>query len=232
MAETGQKTVKPLHHGHRDRVRARFLKAGSAGLADYELLEVLLFAAIPRRDLKPLAKQLIQHFGSLGKVFAAQVHDLTDVKGVSENTAVLIKTVQASAQMMLKEQVAEHPVLNSWQALLDYLHLSMAYEKIEQFRVIYLNRRNELLSDEVQQTGTIDHTPVYPREIVKRALELGATAMILVHNHPSGDPEPSTSDIEMTKEIIRAAATVEIIVHDHLIVAKSGTTSFKSMGLL
>ncbi len=232
MTEVADEKPVPLHHGHRDRVRARFLKAGSEGLADYELLEILLFAAIPRRDVKPLAKTLIKHFGTLGKVFAAPAHELADVKGVSDNTAVLIKAVQASAQMMLKEKISERPVLNSWQALLDYLHLSMAYEPKEQFRVLFLNRRNELISNEVQQTGTIDHTPVYPREILKRALELGATALILVHNHPSGDPEPSTSDITMTKEIIKAAATMEVVVHDHLIIAKSGTTSFKSMGLL
>lgn len=232
MVDKADQKAVPLHHGHRDRVRARFLKAGAEGMADYELLEILLFAAIPRRDVKPLAKILIQHFGTLGRVFSAPVHELKAVKGVTDNTAILIKAVQASARMMLKEQMAEKPVLNSWQALLDYLHLSMAYEQIEQFRVLFLNRRNELISDEIQQTGTIDHTPVYPREIVKRALELGATALILVHNHPSGDPEPSTSDITMTKEIIRAAATMEVVVHDHLIIAKSGTTSFKSMGLL
>lgn len=223
---------KPHHLGHRDRVRARFLKAGAEGIADYELLEIILFSAIPRRDVKPLAKNLIAHFGTLGKVFAAPAHELVKVKGISDNSATLIKTVQAAAQMMLKEQMSERPVLNSWAALLDYLHLSMAYEQNEQFRVLFLNRRNELIADEIQQTGTVDHTPVYPREIVKRALELSATAIILVHNHPTGDPEPSTSDIEMTKEIIRATAPIEIVVHDHLIIGKSGTTSFKSLGLM
>lgn len=220
------------HHGHRDRLRARFVKAGPEGIADYELLEILLFSALPRRDVKPLAKSLIRHFGSLGRVMTAEIQELTKVKGISENTAILIKTVESSSRMMLKEQMAARPVLSSWQALLDYLHLSMAYEKKEHFRILFLNRRNELISDEVQQSGTIDHTPVYPREIVKRALELGATAIILVHNHPSGDAEPSTSDIEMTGEIVRAAAALGVTVHDHLIIAQNGHTSFKSMGLL
>lgn len=220
------------HHGHRDRLRARFLKTGVEGVADYEVLELLLFSAIPRKDVKPLAKDLIKTFGSFSSVMSAEPHELAKVKGVSDNTAVLIKTVQASMRLMLKEQLMDRPVLSSWQALLDYLHLSMAYEKNEHFRVLFLNRRNELILDEVQQEGTVDHTPVYPREIVKRALELGATAIILVHNHPSGDPEPSTSDIQMTREIVKAAAALEVTVHDHLIIARTGYSSFKSLGLL
>ena len=223
---------KKHHHGHRDRLRARFLKAGPEGVADYEVLELLLFAAIPRRDVKPLAKELIQSFGSFAGVMNAEVHQLVKIKGISDNTAVLIKTVQASALLMLRQKLSDQPVLSSWQALLDYLHLAMAYEKNEHFRVLFLNRRNELISDEVQQKGTVDHTPVYPREIVKRALELGATAIILVHNHPSGDPEPSTSDIQMTREIVKAATALEVTVHDHLIIARSGYSSFKSLGLL
>jgi len=233
MANSGAETKEILHHhGHRDRLRARFAKAGPEGIADYELLELLLFSALPRRDVKPLAKTLISTFGSFGRVMSAELHELNKIKGISDNTAVLLKTVQCAARMMLKEQVAERPVLSSWQALLDYLHLSMAYEKREHFRTLFLNRRNELISDEVQQTGTVDHTPVYPREIVKRALELGATAIILVHNHPSGDAEPSTSDIEMTEEIIKAATALDVVVHDHLIIAQKGYTSFKSLGLM
>ena len=220
------------HHGHRDRLRARFVKAGAEGIADYELLELLLFSALPRRDVKPLAKTLIREFGSFGRVMNAELHELIKVKGISENTAILIKTVQAAARIMLKEQISGRPVLSSWRALLDYLHLSMAFEKNEHFRVLFLNRKNELISDEVQQTGTVDHTPVYPREIIRRALELGATAIILIHNHPSGDAEPSSSDISMTEEIVRAAAALEVTVHDHLIIAQNGYTSFKSLGLL
>ncbi len=223
---------KPHHLGHRDRVRQRFIKAGAEGLADYELLEVILFSAIPRRDVKPLAKELIATFGTLGKVITASVSELEQVKGISTNTAVLIKTIQAAALHMLGENMAERPVLSSWQALLDYLHLAMAYEKNEQFRILFLNRRNELLLDEVQQRGTVDHAPVYPREIVKKSLEVGATAIILVHNHPTGDPEPSDADIRMTKDIIRALAPLDITVHDHLIVGKGGTSSFKSQGLI
>ena len=222
----------PHHHGHRDRLRARFLKAGVDGIADYELLELMLFSVIPRRDVKPLAKEMIRAFGSFSAVINAEVHALVKIKGISENAAIHIKTVQASAQLMLKQEMSARPVLSSWQALLDYLHLAIAYEKNEQFRVLFLNRRNELILDEIQQKGTVDHTPVYPREIVKRALELGATAIILVHNHPSGDPEPSNSDIQMTREIVKAAAALEVVVHDHLIIAQSGHTSFKSLGLL
>ncbi|MGM0422058.1 MAG: RadC family protein [Pseudomonadota bacterium] len=231
-AETKKAKPTQHHHGHRDRLRARFIKAGPEGIADYELLELLLFSALPRRDVKPLAKTLINSFGSFGRVMTAELHELSAIKGISENTAVLIKTVQSAARMMLKEQMAARPVLSSWQALLDYLHLSMAYEKREHFRILFLNRRNELISDEVQQTGTVDHTAVYPREIMRRALELSATAIILVHNHPSGDAEPSTPDIDMTEAIIRAAATFELIVHDHLIIGQNGYTSFKSLGLI
>jgi len=227
--------VKPpvAHHtGHRDRLRQRFMKAGLEGLADYELLELLLFYAIPRRDVKPLAKDLIKKFGSFGDVLTADPLELKKIKGVSENTIVLLKASYAASQALLLEQVQDRPVLGSWQALLDYCHVAMAYEKKEQFRVLFLNRKNDLLADEVQQKGTVDHTPVYPREIVKRALEVGATAVILVHNHPSGDSTPSNADIEMTKEIIRAAEALNVVVHDHIIIAKGGHTSFKTLGLI
>jgi DNA repair protein RadC len=231
MPEATKKAV-PHHAGHRDRLRERFLKSGAEGVQDYELLEIVLFAAIPRKDVKPLAKQLLKEFGSLSGVMNASITDLQKVKGLSENAAVLFKAVQALTRKMLRNDMEKKPILGSWQKLLDYCHVAMAHEKREQFRVLFLNRKNQLIADEVQQVGTVDHTPVYPREIVKRALDLGATAMILVHNHPSGDPNPSDSDIAMTEEIIRAAAALDILVHDHLIISQNGHISFKSLGLL
>lgn len=227
-----EKKQTPHHSGHRDRLRERFVKSGEDSLQDYELLEMLLFSAIPRRDVKPIAKTLLQSFGSIQKVLSSPVSELIKVKGVSENVAVLIKNVNALTKRMLREDIEEKPVLNSWQKLLDYCHVAMAYEMKEQFRVLFLNRKNELIADEVQQVGTVDHTPVYPREIVKSALDKGATAIILVHNHPSGDSTPSDSDIEMTNEIIKAAASLGIVVHDHIIISKKGSSSFKSLGLL
>ncbi len=227
-----QKSKTPHHAGHRDRLRRRFLKFGPDGLADYELLELLLFSLIPRRDVKPLAKTLLARFGGFAGVLTADVSELTKVKGVSETSAVGLKAMHAASQKLLFEQAESRPVLSSWQSLLDYCHVAMAHEKREQLRVLFLNRKNRLIADEVQQSGTVDHTPVYPREIVRRALELGATAIILVHNHPSGDPTPSDADIEMTKEVIRAAAALDVVVHDHLIISRSGHSSFKSLGLI
>jgi len=226
-----KETKKPHYSGHRDRLRQRFIQAGRESLADYELLELLLFYAIPRRDVKPLAKALIEQFGSLAEVLTADPESLCKVTGVSENTAVLICAVSAATKDILKQKVDGRAVLGSWQALLDYCHSAMAFNDKESFRILFLNRNNELIADEVQQTGTIDHTPVYPREVVKRALELNATALILVHNHPSGDPTPSQSDIDVTLEIVNAAKVLGISVHDHLIIAKSGHRSLKSMGL-
>lgn len=231
VSEPAIKSI-PHHSGHRDRLRERFLKSGAEGFQDYELLEMILFAAIPRRDVKPLAKQLIREFGCLSGVLGASISDLQKVKGLSENSAVLLKTVQALTRKMLRSDIEKKPILGSWQKLIDYCYVAMAHEKREHFRVLFLNRKNQLMADEVQQIGTVDHTPVYPREIVRRALELGATAMILVHNHPSGDPNPSDSDIAMTDEIIKAAAALDILVHDHLIISQSGHVSFKSLGLL
>ncbi len=231
MPDAGAKKV-PLHAGHRDRLRERFLKTGGEGLPDYELLEMILFAAIPRRDVKPLAKLLLNTFGGLAGVMGASLSDLQKVKGLSENSAVLLKVVNAINVRVLKNGIDKKPVLASWQKLLDYCHVAMAHEMREHFRVLFLNRKNQLIADEVQQVGTVDHTPVYPREIVKRALELGATAVILVHNHPSGDPTPSDSDIAMTEEVIRAAGALDILVHDHIIISQGGHISFKSLGLL
>lgn len=227
-----QKKEVPHHSGHRDRLRSRFVKSGAGACEDYELLELLLFAAIPRRDVKPLAKTLLKQFGSIAGVLAADMQDLAKVKGLSDNSAALVKLVHALTQRALIEDVEQKPILSSWKKLLDYCHVAMAHEKREQFRVLFLNRKNQLIADEVQQVGTVDHAPVYPREIVKRALEHGATALILVHNHPSGDPSPSDSDIAMTEEIVRAARTLDVVVHDHLIIAKSGHASFKALGLL
>ncbi|TNE28080.1 MAG: JAB domain-containing protein [Alphaproteobacteria bacterium] len=230
--KTAVKAEKLPHAGHRDRLRQRFLETGGDGMPDYEILELLLFTAIPRRDVKPLAKKLIDHFGGFADVLAADPKSLTAVTGVSENTAAFLKTVYAAGGRMLKQKLADAPILSSWKSLLDYCHATMAHEKKEHFRVLFLNRKNRLIRDEIQQSGTVDHTPVYPREVVKRALEIGATAVILVHNHPSGDPTPSNADIEMTKEIVRAVTPVDVVVHDHLIISATGHYSFKAHGYL
>ena len=222
----------PAHHaGHRDRLRERFL-LGADTLPDYEMLELVLFAAIPRRDVKPLAKQMIAHFGSFAEVIAAPRERLLEVEGIGENVAVQLKVIEAAALRLSKARLIGRPALSSWQALLDYCTAAMARSIREEFRVLFLDRKNVLIADEVQSAGTIDHTPVYPREIVKRALELNASALILVHNHPSGDPTPSRADIEMTRSIAAAAKPLGIAVHDHVIVGRSGHASFKSLGLL
>ena len=225
-------TSIPHYHGHRDRLRQRFLQSGPDALADYEMLELLLFMAIPRRDVKPLAKELLLRYGNLAGVVNAPVSELENFPGLSENSVPALKIVQAAAHRMMKQEVMKQPVLSSWARLVDYCAATMAHERKEHFRILFLNKKNELIADEIQNSGTVDHTPAYPREIMKRALELSATALILVHNHPSGDPKPSNADIEMTKAIIAAAGTFNIVVHDHLIVSKHGTASFKTMGLL
>lgn len=222
---------KPHYTGHRDRLRERFLAAPDS-LPDYELLELLLFMAIPRRDVKPIAKNLIARFGTLNGVLSASPQELQGVDGISEITATAIKIIRAAGLRLLKQDVEGRPVLKSWQRLLDYLQAAMANEKREHFRLLFLNKKNELIADEVQNSGTVDHTQAYPREIMKRALELGATALILVHNHPSGDPTPSQPDIALTNQILAAAAPFSIVVHDHLIVSRNGVTSFKSLGLI
>ncbi len=222
----------PHFHGHRQRLRDRLLAVGGDKMADYELLELLLMQAIPRRDVKPLAKTLIDQFGSFAAVIAGEKAALERVKGMGEGAVAALKLVEAAAIRLAKTEISDKPVIGSWNQLLDYCRASMARAAIEQFRVLFLDRKNRLIADEVQQTGTVDHTPVYPREIMKRALELGASAVILVHNHPSGDPTPSRADIEITKEVAKAAQTLGVQLHDHLIVGRSGHTSFKSQGLL
>lgn len=223
---------KPDNSGHRNRLRQRFMKSGADSLPDYELLELILFPALPRRDTKPLAKALLKHFGSFAEVISADPRELQTIDGIGEAAVVALKTVQAASLRLALGEVMDRPVLTSWDKLVKYCRASMAYEKSEQFRILFLNKKNVLIADEVQQQGTVDHTPVYPREVMRRALELGATAIIMVHNHPSGDPSPSRADIEMTKEVKEAGEKLGIVVHDHVIVSKSGNNSFKTMGLL
>lgn len=227
-----QPTDKPHYEGHRKRLKARFIEGGAENLPDYELLELLLFSAIPRRDVKPLAKSLIAHFGGLDGLFSAQIDDLRNFTGLPESAAILIKTTTEISRRIIKSDIIGKPVLTSWQRLLDYCHATMANAKNEQFRVLYVNRKNVLIADEVHREGTVDQAAVYPREIIKKALDLGATALILVHNHPSGDPAPSEADLYLTNEIIAACTPLGITVHDHLIIAKNGHLSFKSTGLI
>jgi len=222
---------KPHQSGHRDRLRERFLKGGVDALQDYEILEMILFMALPRRDVKPLAKELIQNFGSFNSVFHASVRDLMAF-GLSETTSISIKAIEAASFHLMKQDVMGQPILSSWPKLLDYVQATMAHEQTEHFRLLFLNKKNELMADETQQIGTVDHTAAYPREIIKRALELSSTAIILVHNHPSGDSTPSQDDIDMTALIIAAAKPLGIVIHDHLVVSKKGVTSMKNKGLM
>ena len=222
----------PDHVGHRARLRDKFLKAGPGGLHDYELLELLLFLANPRRDMKPLAKALLKKFGTFADVVSAPATELREVDGIGDGAVVAIKTAQATALELLRGGLMEKPVLGNWQQLMDYCRAAQAFDKTEHFRVLFLNQKNALIGDEVQQTGTVNHTPVYPREVVKRALEIGATAIIMVHNHPSGDATPSAGDISMTAEVQAACRSLGIVLHDHIIVTRDGFTSFKTEGLL
>ena len=218
--------------GHRARLRARFLKSGADGLADYELLELLLCAAIPRRDVKPLAKDLVKAFGGYGGVLKATAKQLEQFPGMGDAAISVIKAVDASVVHLTREEVLNRPVVSSWDALIAYLRAEMAHDKTEQVRVMFLDRKNVLIADEKQSEGTVDHAPLYPREVVKRALELHASAIILVHNHPSGDPKPSRGDIAMTREVAEACSKLDIRVHDHVIIGRFGHISFKTMGLL
>jgi DNA repair protein RadC len=224
--------AKAHYLGHRQRLRDRFLTDMGAGFSDYELVELLLFLAHPRTDVKPLAKDLIARFGTYADLMAASPAEIKEVRGAGDSTVVALKSVQAAAVRLARDQVLSKPVLSSWMQLVDYCYVAMAREKREQFRILFLDKKNVLIADEVQQTGTVDHTPVYPREVVKRALELDASALIVVHNHPSGDPDPSADDIEMTREIQETAQRLGIVLHDHLIIGRKGHSSFKSLGLL
>ncbi len=222
----------PHFHGHRSRLRARFLKGGPDALPDYELLELILFLAIPQRDVKPLAKSLLDTFEGLQGVLSAEVDSLLAFPGIKENAAVALKVIQAAARRLAREEVMDRPVLTSWEKLLDYCRIALAREPTERFHLLFLDRKNVLIADEAQQRGTVDHTPVYPREVVKRALELNASAIIMVHNHPSGDPSPSRADIDMTRQVRDAAKAVGIALHDHLVIGRGGHSSFKALGLL
>jgi DNA repair protein RadC len=231
-SDTGLEEGTPHYFGHRERLRDRFREAGADALSDYELLELLLFRVLPRRDVKPLAKSLLEKFGSFAEVIAAPEVRLAEVKGLGDACVTELKIVQAAASRLLRGAVKKRPVLSSWSTVLDYCRTAQAFADREQFRVLFLDKRNQLIADELQQVGTVDHTPVYPREVVKRALELSATALILVHNHPSGDPTPSRADIQMTQQIIAVAQPLGIGVHDHIIVGKEGHASLKGLKLI
>jgi DNA repair protein RadC len=224
--------AKPHYLGHRERLRRRFREAGPDALPDYELLELILFRAAPRRDTKPLAKALLARFGTFAETLNAPEELLREVPGVGDAAVIELKLVRAAALRLMRAEVLERPVLSSWAQVLDYCRASMGFASKEQFRILFLDKRNQIIADEVQQTGTVDHTPVYVREVVKRALELSATAIVLVHNHPSGDPTPSRADIEMTRQIVAAAKPLGVIVHDHIIVGKQGHASLKGLGLI
>ena len=226
--------IKPATHflGHRERLKGRFRTGGPDAVPDYELLEMVLYRAIRRGDTKLLAKQLLARFGTFAEVISAEPERLMDVKGVGEAVATELKIVHAAAMRLMKGQVINRPVLASWNAILEYVRAAMAFADIEQFRVLFLDKKNQLIADEVQQQGTVDHTPVYPREVVKRALELGASAIVLVHNHPSGDPTPSLADIDMTKKIVDAGQRLGVLVHDHIIVGRKGHASLRALTLI
>jgi DNA repair protein RadC len=222
----------PHYHGHRERLREKLATSGGDALPDYELLELVLFRAIPRRDVKPLAKALVARFGSFAEVMSAEPARLMEVEGVSAGVASDLKVIEAAARRLARGAVRERPLLESWSALQEYLRATMAFAPREEFRVLFLDKRNHLIADEVQGRGTVDHTPVYPREIARRALELSATAIILAHNHPSGDPAPSAADVAMTREIVAVLAPLKIVVHDHVILARNGHASLKGLKLI
>src|SRR5580658_7575254 len=222
----------PHYLGHRQRLRERLILAGSEALPDYELLEVLLFAGNPRGDTKPLAKDLLERFGGLAEVLSADPNALLAVPGLGEAGTAALKSVREAALRLLKAELQERPVIGAWDKLIDYCSATIAYGKVEEFHLLFLDRKNALIAHERQQRGTIDHTPVYPREVVKRALELSASALILVHNHPSGDPTPSKADIAVTRDIVKAAGPLGVTVHDHVIIGRGRHTSLRDMGLL
>lgn len=232
LGEASVAPADPHYLGHRARLKARFLEGGPESLPDYELMELVLFRTLPRADVKPLAKQLIAQFGSFADVLAAPYERLVEIKGIKDATATDFKVIEAAARRFAKGAIGKRPVLSSWSAVIDYCRTAMAFDDRERFRILFLDKKNALITDEVQQSGTIDHTPVYPREVVRRALELRATALILVHNHPSGDPTPSRADIEMTRTIVEIAKPLGIAIHDHVIVGRDGHASFRGLKLL
>ena len=226
--DAGESEPPPHYHGHRERLRTRLREAGANAIADYELLELVLFRAIPRRDVKPLAKALMARFGSFAEVIAARPERLAEIDGMSAASINEFKIVEASAQRFAKGVAKKRLPLGSWREVVDYCRTAMAFSEREEFRILFLDKRNGLIADEVQGAGTVDHTPVYPREVVRRALELAATALVLVHNHPFGDPTPSTADVKMTLDIIAVATPLGLAIHDHLIVGRDGHTSLRA----
>ncbi|NOD76128.1 MULTISPECIES: DNA repair protein RadC [unclassified Ruegeria] len=240
LFDTDEAPAQPLPSGrlpsyikdHRKRLRERFMAGGSAAMPDYELLELVLFRSIPRQDVKPLARALMDAFGDFNRVLTAPEERLRQIKGVGDSVVTDLKILEACAHRMARARVMQRHVISGWDALLDYCHTTMAHRETEQFRVFYLDRKNVLIADEEQAKGTVDHVPVYPREVAKRALELNASALILVHNHPSGDPTPSQSDIDMTNRIQDACSALGLTLHDHLIIGKSTELSFRSEGFL
>jgi DNA repair protein RadC len=217
---------------HRARLRQRFMQGGATAMPDYELLELVLFRSIPRRDVKPLARALLDKFPDFNRVVTAPTERLEEIKGIGAAVIADLKILEAAAHRMARARVMQRQVISGWDAVLDYCHTTMAHRETEQFRVLYLDRKNVLIADEEQARGTVDHVPVYPREVAKRALELNASALILVHNHPSGDPTPSTSDIDMTDRVNTALMALGLVLHDHLIIGKSRELSFRSEGYL
>lgn len=231
-AQKQEKDAIPHYAGHRKRLRMRFLQSPKGSLPDYELLEIILFAASPRGDVKPLAKQLLHKYGAIAGVITAHRDELLAIKGMNEATVAQLKAVQDMAERLLKHDIEEKPILQSWKALLDYCRASMGHLQKEQFRLLFLNKKHMVIADELQEFGTVDQTPVYPREIVKRALQLEASSIIMVHNHPSGDVRPSGADIQITKQVIQAAEAVGIILHDHVIISSKSHYSFKAHGVI
>ncbi len=228
----GAENEEPHWKGHRERLRRKLLTRGAASLDDYEVLEVLLMAFIPRRDVKPVAKALQARFGSLSAILAAPGEDLVRIDGVGETVAAYFKAIAELQARATRETIRKKPAISSWSALMDYVRTELQHEKREQFRILFLDRKNQLIADEIMAHGTVDHAPVYTREVARRALELHASALILVHNHPSGDPTPSRADIDITRELIDALDPFDILVHDHLIAGTGGVTSLKSAGLI
>ncbi|HUZ12906.1 MAG TPA: DNA repair protein RadC [Caulobacteraceae bacterium] len=231
LAAPAKAPAAPHHLGHRERLRDRAAR-GLDGLPDYELLELLLFRSLPQGDVKPMAKALLERFGGLAAVLSARVEELRGVKGVGATVALDLKLLHEATLRIGRAAVAKRPVISSWSALLSYVRTALAHEGREQFRVLFLDKKNQLIADEVMNEGTVDHAPVYPREVARRALELCASAIILVHNHPSGDPTPSAADVDMTRQVVEAGRTLRIAVHDHLVVGRDGVASFKALGLI